>query len=67
MPAVVQAINLHARVAYLNDGRAFPITSLIDHLGEETEDELEAVAFVAGVGREWFSLPISDFERATIH
>lgn len=69
MSAVVEirAINLRERVAYLSDGRTVPITTLFDHLGEETSDTAQAVAFVAGEGRQWLSLPVSDFEPATIH
>lgn len=63
----VQALNLTKRLAHLSDGRVVPITSFIDAFGDETNDLAEAVCYVAGAGREWFSGLLSDFEALRLH
>lgn len=62
----VAFINLRGRWAELTDGRVVPITNLLDVVGEETADLREAVSFVAGDGREWFSAPLSNFDPVTL-
>lgn len=62
----VACINLVQRVAVMTDGQRWPITNLIDALGEETDDESAAVAFVCGVDNSWISAPPSDFEAVTV-
>lgn len=62
----VAFINLRGRWAQLTDGRTVPITNLLDVVGEETTDPAEAVSFVAGAGREWFSAPLSNFDPVTL-
>lgn len=62
----VQALNIKQRLALLTDGRMVPITTLIDGDGEETQNLSEAVSFVCGSGREWFSDLISHYEAVTV-
>ncbi len=63
----VEAISLSHRLAFMSDGRTFPITNLIDAWGDETDDEDAAISFVCGIDREWLSAPLSDYEEATFH
>lgn len=63
----VEALNLTKRLAHLSDGRTVPITTFLDSFGEETNDLAEAALYVAGVGREWWSGPMSDFETGRAH
>ena len=63
----VAAISVAQRWALLSDGRTVPITNLFDCRGEETADPAEAVSFVAGSERLWFSAPLADFERPVLH
>lgn len=65
---VVQTISLAQRLMWLVDGRCLPITNLLDHMNEETDDEAEAVIIVGGspaVG--WFTLAVADFIKPTFH
>lgn len=57
----VQAVNLRRRLALLTDGASVPITTLLDAEGDETEDAEQAVAFVAGAGRQWFSASLAHY------
>lgn len=63
----IHAISLPLRTVFLEDGRALPITNLLDAIGEETTDPEEAVSFVCGSGRLWLSDRIDSFQQATIH
>lgn len=67
MPADVEALSLTKRLAHLSDGRTVPITNLLDAWGDDTADLAEAVAFVCGAGREWWALPLADFETRRPH
>lgn len=62
----VAAINIAARFALLSDGRSLPITTLIDHVGDETDDAGQAVYFICGDGRDWFSESVADHQGATV-
>lgn len=62
--ADIAAINRTKCLAILDDDSIVPITNLYDADGDETDDLNEAVAFVAGEGKRWFTRPFSDFEEA---
>lgn len=59
----IEAINVVERQALLTDGRLVPITTFFDALGDECAPDANAISFVAGEGRDWFSAPLADFER----
>lgn len=64
----VYAINLHHRIAALNDGGVVPIIQMFDGDGEETHDPSQALAFYAGdesVG--YLTAAVSDFATVTVH
>lgn len=63
---VVECISLTRRVAYLSNNEVWPITSLFDCFGDETDEPEEAVAFVAGRGNRWFALAVSEAEEVTL-
>lgn len=65
--ADVQALNLTKRLAHLSDDRTVPITNFMDSLGDDTNDLAEAVTYVCGAGREWWSGLLSDFETGRVH
>jgi hypothetical protein len=63
----VVAINLTRRLAHLSNDRTVPITSLIDAVGEETDEIAEAVVLVCGEPGFWLTVAISAFQRETVH
>lgn len=61
----VSAINLHERLALLDNGQTAPIVTLLDDDGDETDETAEAVVAVAGSDLHgWWSILLSDYETA---
>jgi hypothetical protein len=56
-----EAINLSQRLFVASDGYTFPIVTLFDADGDETDDPCEAVACVAGVEGRWHAINLEDF------
>lgn len=59
----IEAINRTRREALRSDGVTVPITKLYDLDGEEVSDPKDAVSFVAGSDKAWFSGLLADFDR----
>lgn len=59
-------IDLDARTVTLDDGSELPITVMYDAEENETDDPDRAERIVAGAGDVWFSIVLSEIERAEI-
>lgn len=68
MPSLV-ALSVSERLVMDDRGEMLPIVGFFDEWGDPTEDEADAVAFVAGPDRsnKWWSGSIRDFERRVQH
>lgn len=58
----IEAIHLDRREALRSDGVIVPITKLYDLDGDEVSDPKDALSFVAGSDKAWFSGLLSAFD-----
>jgi hypothetical protein len=63
----IQALSVPQRLAFLTDGSTVPITNLFDAWGDETDDLADAVSFVCGAGRMWFSDRLDQYQTVRVH
>lgn len=54
------------RLAVASNGVVYPITRLFDVWGDDCDPE-EAVTAVAGAGRTWFSIDLTQFQPPVLH
>ena len=68
--AFISFVNVTDRYVMLESGESVPITNLFDVDGDETEEDADVVAVVAGPDPEgmWLTVDLSEFEsEVTIH
>lgn len=64
----VSCVNCAERIAIMEDGQVLTVTHLFDKFGDDTEDEDEAVACVAGPdsGGMWVSIDLTAFDEVPL-
>lgn len=60
----VSCVHRGKRIAVMEDGQVLPVTHLFDRFGDDTDDDNEAVACVAGPDSAgaWFSIDLTAFD-----
>lgn len=68
-PLFAQYLNPNTRLIILMDGEPIEIVRFMDIDGQDTDDLDEAIACVAGpdLDGNWYTMPIHDDVRTTIH